>query len=165
MCITLTKTKSRCLRPGTVRKQCGLSFEGSSTHENWVLGEMYIEGLDPEVLVRIKLIIHEDCFMLINVPALVQLAEGRRQHGQEVDPCTATRLSCTRGSRLVASSCAAHKRSPGGICSRLPATSTRTRSCPAMSASMICYAPSPRRVTFALERSYTSRITGRSTSG
>ena len=41
-------------RLGTVRKQCGLSFEGSSTHERWVLGEIYIEGLDPEVLVRVK---------------------------------------------------------------------------------------------------------------
>ena len=55
MLATVMNARSQISRPlGTVRKQCGLSFEGSSTHERWVLGEIYIEGLDPEVLVRVK---------------------------------------------------------------------------------------------------------------
>ena len=41
------------------------------------LGEIDIEGLDPEVLVSVELIHHEDQLMLIAVSALVQFAERR----------------------------------------------------------------------------------------
>ena len=34
---------------GAVRKQIGLSFEGSSVPERWVMGEMALEGLDADV--------------------------------------------------------------------------------------------------------------------
>lgn len=50
------------LRLGTVRKQCGLSFDGSSAHENWVVGETYIEGLDPTVLVSMEIILAKDSY-------------------------------------------------------------------------------------------------------
>ena len=34
---------------GTVRKQCGLSFDGESTEEKWIIGEIHMEGLDSEL--------------------------------------------------------------------------------------------------------------------
>ena len=41
--------KLTCLYPGVVRKQIGLSFEGSSTPERWVMGELELGGLDSDV--------------------------------------------------------------------------------------------------------------------